>query len=758
MNRQIRTGGLLFIFILLTALSALPVSLAEDKYVELNLKADHAWKTGDFAASARFWERLEGLYESSGLNIEQARALMKLSEACLALGNVRKAKDCLDRAEKILDSEPDTELMIHILACRGMVQYQSGSYRQAESFFKKSLALCDDEENSSQAASIRLNFGNLLFDRGLYDKALEQYVLSHDLAQKPAGTGPLAVKTAINLSRTNFALKNEAAAVQLLNQASAGAKALEDSHEKAFCLISIAQTAAVRSMPDLAWDSLASAVKTAERIKDTRSYSLALGELGSLYADRGRTSDSVSSYLRAVFAAHEAGADDLLYRWQWGLGRQYNAQKDRDNAFYYYDQAVKTVSRIREDLAIECRKKYQDSFRESVGLLYFELADFLLKRSREQHDAAVKQADLVAAQNTIEQMKKMELQDYFRDDCVIALEKRQSALDESIPATAVIYPVLLPDRLELIVTFPDTVNSYPVAVGQEELTAHVRNLRKKLQYPGSRFLRYSQKLYNWLIRPFESDLEAHKITTLVFVPDGPLRTIPMAALHDGECFLVEKLALATTPGLIVTDLVPFRNREAKILLGGITQPVQGFSSLPGVDHELKGISKIMDSQLLMDEDFDPKALQETLQLSPYSIVHIASHGQFDNDPANTFLLTHNDRLTLDRLEYLMGISNFRQEPVALLTLSACQTAVGDDRAALGLAGVAVKSGARSALASLWFINDTATSMMVVDFYRHLSYDTSKANALQQAQKAMIRSADYHHPAYWAPFLLIGNWL
>jgi len=142
------------------------------------------------------------------------------------------------------------------------------------------------------------------------------------------------------------------------------------------------------------------------------------------------------------------------------------------------------------------------------------------------------------------------------------------------------------------------------------------------------------------------------------------------------------------------------------------------------------------------------------------VVHIASHGKFDKDPRKTFLLTYDGKLTMNDLEQLIGMSKFRKEPVELLTLSACQTAAGDDRAALGLAGVALKAGARSAIATLWFINDEATSELVADFYRQQSVNPSfsKAQALQQAQINMLKQEQYKHPAYWAPFLLIGNWL
>ena len=152
-------------------------------------------------------------------------------------------------------------------------------------------------------------------------------------------------------------------------------------------------------------------------------------------------------------------------------------------------------------------------------------------------------------------------------------------------------------------------------------------------------------------------------------------------------------------------------------------------------------------------------LEEELKDGRYSILHIATHGQFAKEVNQSFLLTFDDRLTMAQLERLVGLFRFRQNPLELLTLSACQTGIGDDRAALGLAGIAVKAGARSALATLWYINDEASSELVSEFYLQLRNPAiSKARALQLAQLKLLSDRLYEHPAYWSPFLLLNNWL
>jgi CHAT domain-containing protein len=299
-----------------------------------------------------------------------------------------------------------------------------------------------------------------------------------------------------------------------------------------------------------------------------------------------------------------------------------------------------------------------------------------------------------------------------------------------------------------------------VRVNRDTLTATVREFRHYLEKRTSReYLPFAQQLYGWLIRPLQGELDAQDIDTLVIVPDGPLRTIPLAALHDGQGFLISRYAIATTPGLTLTDFRPIQRQKIQPLLNGLTEAVQGFPSLQHVQRELAAIHAAYGGKVLENEDFRLASVQQELKETPYSIVHIASHGQFASDVRHTFLLTFDDKLTMDRLERFMALSQYRDQPVELLTLSACQTAAGDDRAALGLAGVAVKAGARSALATLWFINDQASAQLVTEFYRQLrDLDVSKAKALQQAQVQLLTDRRYQHPGYWSPFLLIGNWL
>ena len=218
-------------------------------------------------------------------------------------------------------------------------------------------------------------------------------------------------------------------------------------------------------------------------------------------------------------------------------------------------------------------------------------------------------------------------------------------------------------------------------------------------------------------------------------------------------------APARTPGLNLTDPKPLGRERIEVLSAGLTEGVQGFSPLPNTAGELEAIGGLYKTHRLLNEEFRVPAFEQEMKTKPATIVHIASHGKFERDVKNSFLLAFDEKLTMDRLSQIVGLSRFRDQPLELLSLSACQTAAGDDRAALGLAGIAIKAGARSALATLWFVNDEASSALVVEFYRQLKNSSlSKAQALRQAQLTLMENPDFQHPIYWAPFLLLNNWL
>jgi CHAT domain-containing protein len=450
-----------------------------------------------------------------------------------------------------------------------------------------------------------------------------------------------------------------------------------------------------------------------------------------------------------------------LYLWQWQIGRLLSATGELDNAIDAYRQATYTLQSIRQDLTI-AQQGRQLSFRQVASPLFLGLTDMLLQRAAQRSPVGGVSEDLVEARDTVELLKAAELQDYFEDECVSQLQAKQTTIDDIQPNTAAIYPIFLPTRMELLVSTTRGLLQVTVKKSEIEMTDEIRRFRIALETRNSnRYRRHARNLYDWIVRPLENILVDQKIETLVVIPEGALRTVPMAALFDekSQKFLIEKYAIATAPGLTLIDPQPIARENISVLITGITESVQDFPALPNVGEELDSIEQIIGGKVLRDADFLESSVEQELRTNAYTVVHVASHGEFSSDPAKSFLLTYDGRLNMNELEKYVKFGQFREEPLELLTLSACQTAAGDDRAALGLAGIAVKAGARSALATLWFINDRASSQLISEVYRNLGNgELSKAKALQMAQVSFLKDRRYRHPSYWSPFLLIGNWL
>ncbi|WP_454063441.1 CHAT domain-containing protein [Candidatus Nitrospira salsa] len=508
-----------------------------------------------------------------------------------------------------------------------------------------------------------------------------------------------------------------------------------------------------------ALESFQSAAKLARQLGDARGESYAWGHMGRLYEESQQYDEALSVTRKAVTLAQKAIAPESLYRWHWQTARIQRARGKYDEAQAAYHRAILALQPIRQEVSVAYQGRRQ-SFREGVGPLFFELADLLLERGKEAVEKGESTSFLAEARDTMEKFKAAELQDYFQDECVQTAQSLSTTLETEAPTSAIIYPIMLKKRLELLVNFPNGLKQYTVPVGEEAIVTKVRTLRERLQDPvGGGYLSEAQQLYDWLIRPLEEDLQEETIDTLVFVPDGALRTIPIAALHNGENHLIQNFALATTPGLTLTDPSPINREKVNMLSLGLTDGVQGFPPLPYVQHELDIIQEVYGGKQLLNQEFMVANMREELEDSDFTIVHIASHGLVESNVEDTFVLAYDEKITMDRLADLVGLFKFRKTPLELLTLSACETAAGDDKAALGLAGVAVKAGARSALATLWFIDDQVASDLVGEFYRQLQDPSlSKAQALQRAQIKVLENPKYQHPNYWSPFLLINNWL
>ncbi len=766
-NRPRWISWLSALALLLVTIAPPPSSGADQSPDELMKQGAQAFQHGAVEQAFASWKEATQLYEQTGRTLDQSRALVLVAQASTALGKTKQAFQSLDLALVLAQQTGDQVWLATVMGAIAETYLAIRQFDAAEQHLTQAVEQARKEHAETVLASLLNTTGILRVMQRQDREALALFTESEEVAQHTSQQSVL-VNARVNAARTTLRLGQAEISRIWLDHAFDLAINLAPSREKAGALITIGLTyhdlrAAIPSMSNAlllrAAGVLQEAATVAEHLGDQRMLSYALGHLGHLYELEHRSEESLQLTRRAIFAAQSASAPESLYRWHWQLGRLLASTGRLDEGIASYRQSAVTLQPIRSEVALATYDP-SGSDHEPVRPLFFELSDLLLQRAGLTDDAPAVQEYLRLARDAIETYKAAELRDYFRDDCVDTLQARITKLDQLAAGTAVVYPIIFTDRLELLVSLPSGLKRLSIPVSSATLTQEVRAFRKTVEKRTTReYLPHAQQLYAWLIRPLETDFASFRIDTLVFIPDGPLRTVPMAALHDGRQFLIEKFALATTPGLNLTDPKPIDRDKVRLLSSGLTRAVQGFPSLPFVEEEINAIRTLYQGDQLMNADFSTPRLEQELQGHPYGILHIATHGWFASDTTQSYLLTYNGKLTINELDRLIGLFRYRKDPLELLTLSACQTGIGDDRSALGLAGVAIKAGARSALATLWFINDEASATLVSEFYRQLrNPKQSKAQALQQAQQKLLADRVYEHPAYWSPFLLLNNWL
>jgi len=399
-----------------------------------------------------------------------------------------------------------------------------------------------------------------------------------------------------------------------------------------------------------------------------------------------------------------------------------------------------------------------------------------------------------------------EFEQYFGEDSDIpikSLDEGREILREIAEATgvkpALLYITFFPanleasqsnilpqpdDELELVVVTADskTIRRRVPGITRDQVRYMAGVFRRNVTNASEslRYLPSAQKLYQWLVAPIEADLQAQEINNLAFIMDAGLRSLPIAALHDGTGFIVEKYSVGLMPSLSLTDTRYVNVRNLEVLgMGANTFTEQ--QPLPAVPLELDIItSQLWSGKSFLNKEFTIDNLKKTRSSRPFGIVHLATHGEFlPGKPNNSYIQFGNTKLGLDKLREL----GLNKPPVELLVLSACRTALGDEEAELGFAGLALQAGVKSALGSLWYVNDEGTMGLMTSFYEQLKTAPIKAEAVRQAQLAMIRGEvrleggqlitgnssfplspelqefgdrGLTHPYYWSAFTMIGN--
>ncbi len=690
-------------------------------------------------------------------------------------------------------------------------------------------------------AATELTLGNQAQARKDTPAARQHYLRAQQLAGRVTSVG---VSASLNLIRTG----PTEGKLQSLTALHEQIETIPATQAEATLYLNLGHQAASLGSAGLplAWRSLDKARALSAAQPGLRPNLEALDALAQLYEEQRRYPDALrlsQQALGILRADAQRKNGDLHVALEWRLGRVYRATGQNEQARGAYQRAVNQLEILRPDIPIE-DDDGRPSYRTTFEPVYMGLVDSLLKavdtQPRSQHQVFLRQA-----RDAVELVKQTELQDYLGDRCVVDAVKGGSATVIP-PRTAVLYPIIFADRLELLLETATGITRFTTPVPSAAIAQTSDLLGRELRSQGDNYRVHARQLYDWVLRPLDAALAGAEVDTLVVIPDGTLRTVPLGALHDGTRFAVEKYAVTTATGLSMTNTTPPLRQSMTALVagastfGGVVEKIgarrvqallgeqrpasfsaasngpgavsvapapsplvatsrslravdtrnlvvmqannaaasnspgssssssssssnneilRGALALPGVTKEILALQSILPGTALIDSAFTVDAFRQAASSVQYRIVHVASHGIFGGTGDSSYILAYDDLLTLDGLQNMLSGEQFQKRPIEILSLSACETAAGNDRAPLGISGAAMKARAKSVLGTLWPVDDEAAVNVMTQFYAGVAQrGQTKAQALQQSQIQLIRNPQLAHPFFWAPFALIGNWL
>lgn len=763
-----------------------------------NAQGQWYWSHGQFKQALEAWRQATQNYTAADHPTGIVQTRISQSKALLALGLSREAEEVLTELVRSVEQLPDTELkaisLYHLGAslrrvgelqrsrdilnrslqlsrastfrrsvllelgnterAQGDRAFAIGKRAEAEEHARESLKFYQQAADLAEAGSMRpqLNQLSLLIEIGDWSEALDlANVLEPQLEDMPDGYS--SIQSRLNFAHSLTCLKRG------LDLGDYTCTAREE-------IIDIAEPSSTPT-----WDQIEGIVLTALdqalTFADPIASSQALGQLGELYERQADWDTAQDLTQQALLRLERFQAPELQFRWEWQLGRLLDRQGDLEGALQFYSAAVDTLEIVRRDLFM-INPDVQFSFRDNVEPVYRGLVELLLRTGGDQPD----QVTLQRVIDTVDALQLAELETFLGCSLMPSIQVAQE-LDRIDPKAAFIYPILLSDRVAVIYKLPQQPFEYaetliPRAEVDQVLKTHRRALVRR---NAGQVIQSGTQLYQWLIQPWDRQLVEGQVRTAVFVLDGDLRNTPMAALYDPEAqgYVVEKsYALAVLPSAQLFDLGSRSPRTWEVLGAGISESIeaegQQFGALDA-ESELRQATAVIPGEIRLNQAFTLSSLESDLERGDFSILHLATHGRFSSDPDETYILVHGkDVSTGELLKFatLNELLDFRnrslQSPLELLILSACQTATGDGRAPLGLAGVAVQSGARSTIATLWEVSDSATVKFMESFYSQISSsELMMAESVHKAQLSLLNDPQFQNPYYWSSYIIVGNW-
>lgn len=529
----------------LSLLDESPGGISQQIFAQaLNSRGSLQLSQGEAEAALDSWKQAEAVYQQVGDVTGALGSQINQAQGMQVLGLYRRARTLLEQVNQQLQSQPDSTVKVTGLRSLGSALQVVGDLREAQQVLAQSLTLAQSLGSTSDLSPTLLSLGNTA--RALQES--EQALTYYQQAVAQAVTPRVKLDAQLNQLSLLIDTQQWESARSLLNPVTEELATLPPSRAAVYARVNFAFHALKLSeefgpeaiaAPEIA-QILARAVQEAQALQDPRAQSYAVGELGNLYKSTGQLSEAHRLTQQALAIATSINATEIAARWQWQLGQILTQQGQTDEAIVAYSQAVESLGILRRDL-VSISVDVQFSFQERVEPVYRELVSLLLKSNPTQDQ-------LKQARETIEAMQLAELEDFFREAC---LDVQPVQIDQVDPHAAAIYPIILSDRLEVILSIPgQPLRHYATELSESEVERTLDNLLQSLNpfFSDRERLRLSGQVYDWLIRPAEASLANGEIETLVFVLDGLLRNLPMAVLHDGEQYLIEKYSIALTPG------------------------------------------------------------------------------------------------------------------------------------------------------------------------------------------------------------------
>lgn len=801
-------------------------ALWRQKGKALNALGRLQWSRGQADVAVETWQEAQEFYRRGGYlegvvgtQLNQAQALQTLglsvdakrllrgveaqvagqddsplkAQTYLSLGGTLRSLGELEEAEKVLISGLEVAESLG-LPIASQIELELGDVARSRANQQQAIAQSEDAENSVNKAftAYRTVAENSDSNRLRLQANLRQLSWAVELGKLP----DMSLLTAIESQLAQLPQNRSAIASQLDYAHSLACLQPQVDAEIPSCVRSEWQvegevkTIESPKISDIA-DRLAQLVQETEDLGDKRLKSQAMGQLAALYEQNQQWTEAYRLTVDAIASAGEVQANDLLYRWEWQLGRLLKKQGNIE-AITAYAEAVKTLDKVRSNI-LTINTDVQFSFRDNVEPIYREYVELLLLNSGNSSNPEQGYQKVI---ESVEALHLAELENFLRCNLTPTLKPNQTlAQIENIDDSAVvIYPIIIRDRIQVLAKFPgQPLRYYPgemsaeTAISQgkdmiiyteysnnqkseterESIEKMVSDFRKAIINDESSF-QYAEQFYSWLIEPLEQDLQAHSnIENLVFILDSTLYNLPLPALMQPSTnkYLIQLgYNLSLLPHLALFNLNE-NQLGAGILGAGISNELtvgdKFFRELTNVKDELKQLELQENSTILSNEEFTEQALADRIQTENFAIAHLATHGKFSSDPENTYLLTYDQETGGGRLLKARELDQILQSnsSIQLLVLSACETAEGDNRAVLGLAGLAVRAGTNSAIASLWQVQDEPTVQFISYFYEALQQpNITKPEALRIAQNKLMEDIRYTTPLHWSAFIFIGNWL